>query len=85
MECMTAIFLATAIAALIPNIEIGQVVTPPVIIVFFIFAGVFINVDSLPNGSAWVAQVSLLKWAYQALMLNEFTGRTYQRITAKGV
>jgi len=77
MECMAAIFLSTAIAALIPNIEVGQVVTPPIVIVFFIFAGIFINVDSLPNGSAWVSQISFLKWAYQAVMINEFTGRTY--------
>jgi hypothetical protein len=61
------------------------VVTPPIVIIFFIFAGVFINVDSLPNGSAWVAKISFLKWAYQAVMINEFAGRTYQRVNSKGV
>jgi hypothetical protein len=55
MECTAAIFLSTCIAALVPDIEVGQVVTPPFIIIFVVFAGIFINVDSLPNGSAWIS------------------------------
>jgi len=51
MECMAAVFLGMAIAAIAPDVEIAQAISPPIAIVFFLFAGVFINLDSLPNGS----------------------------------
>lgn len=33
-----------------------------------VFNGVLINVNDLPLGSGWVAQIGFIKWAFEALV-----------------
>lgn len=36
-----------------------------------------VNLDSLPIVANWVPYASFLRWAYQALVINEFTGESF--------
>lgn len=40
-------------------------------------SGVFINVNSLPQGAQWLPYISFIKWAFNALAANQFKGMTF--------
>jgi len=48
------------------------VIAPPIIVVFVIYSGVFINNDSYPPGSEWLSKISFIKWAFSGVAINEF-------------
>jgi len=75
MECLTATFLGYSIGALAPDFEIGQAMAPPIIVIFVIYTGVFINNDSLPPGSEWLSYISFIKWAFAGITINEYTDK----------
>lgn len=77
MECFAATFMGYGIAAIAPDYELGTAMAPPLIIVFVIYAGVFINPDNFPPGSEWIAEISFIRWTFVGLSTNEFSGRTY--------
>jgi hypothetical protein len=41
-----------------------------------ISGGFYISIQSLPAAAQWVADLSLMKWSFQALVVNEFEGTT---------
>ena len=49
---------------------------PPIIVIFVIYTGVFINNDSLPPGSEWLSYISFIKWAFAGITINEYTDKT---------
>lgn len=38
--------------------------------------GFFIAQDSLPDWCAWIPEIVVLRWTYEGLMDNEYSGRT---------
>ena len=42
-----------------------------------LFGGFFININSLPIVANWIPYLSFLKWTFQALCINEFSGATF--------
>ena len=51
MEAFTAIYFGACIAAVVPDVEVGFTIVPLFAIVFFLFAGQFILLSSLPTGN----------------------------------
>mmetsp|Transcript_1801 Transcript_1801/g.3708 ORF Transcript_1801/g.3708 Transcript_1801/m.3708 type:complete len:150 (+) Transcript_1801:741-1190(+) len=47
------------------------------VIISFIFAGFYINVDSLRPGLALLPYASFMRWAFQALSINQFKGMEF--------
>ena len=47
--------------------------TPVLVVPLMLFAGFFINQDNIPSYLAPIHYVAIYKYAYQALMINEFT------------
>jgi ABC-type multidrug transport system ATPase subunit len=45
---------------------------PAFITVFTLFAGIYLNMDSIPTGAGWVRYIDFIWYAYSALMANEF-------------
>lgn len=54
LEAFTGTFLGYTIASMVPDFEIGQAMAPPIVVIFVLFAGVFLNPDSMPPGSEWI-------------------------------
>eukprot|EP01035_Chromulina_nebulosa_P018182 gene18182-23840_t len=77
LESFCAIALGFALGSISPNDVIANALGPPVLIILMLFGGFYINTSSLPEGSAWVTYISYIKWAFQALIINEFTGETF--------
>lgn len=77
LETHCAVALGYAISSMAPDAKVAQAVGPPLLIVLILFGGFYINTASLPPGSEWVQYISYIKWAFQALALNEFEGATF--------
>jgi ABC-type multidrug transport system ATPase subunit/ABC-type multidrug transport system permease subunit len=77
LEVVTAIALGLAVSAASPNADFASAIVIPIVIIPLIFGGFYINLDSLPIVANWVPYASFLRWAFQALIINEFQGETF--------
>ena len=77
LEALTCVCLGLAVSALAPNAEVAQNLGPLPLIVSLIFGGFFINLGSLPAAAEWLPYISFLKWVFESLVINEFTGVTF--------
>ena len=77
LEALAGISLGLAVSALVPTVEAANALGPPMLIIALLFGGFFLNVDSLPIVANWIPYLSLLKWTFEALAINEFSGATF--------
>lgn len=77
MESLAAVLLGLAVSAFAPTVEAANALGPPCAIIAILFGGFYINVNSLPIVANWLPYVSFLKWAFEALCINEYTGLTF--------
>ena len=47
---------------------------PAFITVFTLFGGIYLNVDSIPQGAGWIRYIDFIYYAFSALTVNEFGG-----------
>jgi hypothetical protein len=69
--------LGLAISSFAPSIEVANAIGPVFIIVGILFGGFYIQVSSLPVVLDWFPYMSLFRWSFQALTINEFAGETF--------
>jgi ABC-type multidrug transport system permease subunit len=62
---LTSMAIGFLISALSPTVFIANAIGAPVLIIFLLFGGFYINTDSLPVGSQWVPYISFIKWGFQ--------------------
>ena len=55
----------------LPSLEAASAATPFVVIIQLLFAGVFINFDSIPVYLKWLEYASMFKYSWSACMINE--------------
>ena len=77
LETHCAVATGYMISVLAPSSKAAQAFGPPILIILILFGGFYINTDTLPAGSEWVQYISFIRWSFQALLINEFTGRTF--------
>jgi len=77
LSALTAIALGLSISAAVPTVEAALALGPPCIIIALLFGGFYINLSSLPIVANLIPYVSFLRWGFQALCINEFTGATF--------
>jgi ABC-type multidrug transport system permease subunit len=65
------------IVNLIPNVQMALQVFPLFFMPLLIFSGFYLNKDNTPKYFIWVEYISFAKYAFQAIMNNEFTGVAY--------
>jgi len=78
IESITAMGLGLIVSSFSPTVEIASSIAPSILIIFFLFAGLFININDLPKGIKWFSNVSFMKWAFEGLVINEFKDRKYK-------
>ncbi|KAJ3101117.1 ATP-binding cassette sub- G member 2 [Phlyctochytrium planicorne] len=77
VQSFTAMSLGLMIGSGIKNVRVGQIVGPLIIVLFLIFGGNFLNLDSVPVVFKWIQWVSLITYTNKALAQNEFQGLTF--------
>ena len=83
--CMVAVVTAlsgmavgTVAGAAFSDINMALVILPLILLPLMMFSGLFVNVGSLPVYFAWIKWISPMKYAYAALMKNEYEGLVFK-------
>ncbi|XP_026429582.1 ABC transporter G family member 20-like isoform X2 [Papaver somniferum] len=64
--------LVSLVSGLVSQVMLGYIVVMPTIGVFLLFSGFFIHRDRLPPYWIWFHYISVVKYPFQAIVLNEF-------------
>lgn len=72
LTTMVGIVLAYAVAAFAPNMEAANALLPTYVTTCMYFGGLFLVFDKIPTGWQWYSWTSFLRYAWGALMINQF-------------
>ncbi|CAJ1977427.1 unnamed protein product [Sphenostylis stenocarpa] len=74
MESFAASAMGLTVGAMVPTTEAAMAVGPSLMTVFIVFGGYYVNPENTPIIFRWIPNVSLIRWAFQGLCINEFRG-----------
>lgn len=74
VESFAASAMGLTVGAMVPTTEAAMAVGPSLMTVFIVFGGYYVNADNTPIIFRWIPRVSLIRWAFQGLCINEFSG-----------
>ncbi|KAG4918812.1 hypothetical protein JHK85_057093 [Glycine max] len=74
MESFAASAMGLTVGAMVPTTEAAMAVGPSLMTVFIVFGGYYVNPENTPIIFRWIPNVSLIRWAFQGLSINEFSG-----------
>ncbi|GFR48683.1 hypothetical protein Agub_g10638 [Astrephomene gubernaculifera] len=74
VDLMVGIVLAYLIAALSPNMDVANAALPGFVVTLLFFAGQLMTLDSIPDWWQWYSRIDFLRYAWGALMINQFSG-----------
>ncbi|XP_031260884.1 ABC transporter G family member 7 isoform X2 [Pistacia vera] len=74
VESFAASAMGLTVGAMVPTTEAAMAVGPSLMTVFIVFGGYYVNAENTPIIFRWIPRVSLIRWAFQGLCINEFSG-----------
>ncbi|KAF6138891.1 hypothetical protein GIB67_025620 [Kingdonia uniflora] len=74
VESFAASAMGLTVGAMAPTTEAAMALGPSLMTVFIVFGGYYANAENTPVIFRWLPQVSLIRWAFQGLCINEFNG-----------
>ncbi|CAA6665430.1 unnamed protein product [Spirodela intermedia] len=63
---------------MVPTTEAAMALGPSLMTVFIVFGGYYVNAENTPLIFRWIPRVSLIRWAFQGLSINEFHGLEFE-------
>ncbi|KAI8905043.1 P-loop containing nucleoside triphosphate hydrolase protein [Gorgonomyces haynaldii] len=72
VQSLASATLGLAIGASVPNVTLGQILGPLIVVLFLIFGGLFVNLDKVPAALRWIQWISFISYSNKALNQNEF-------------
>jgi hypothetical protein len=73
----TSVVLGMAVSAVAPDGEAASALGVPILILCVLFGGFYVSINALPIVANWIPYISIFRWAYQALCINEFKGLNF--------
>eukprot|EP01080_Neovahlkampfia_damariscottae_P012084 gene12084-5577_t len=74
-------FCAQALGLLLsagtPSPDVAMAVAPVLITILMLFGGFYLNPDNMDPWVIWIYYISLFRYSFQALVINEFTDQTF--------
>ncbi|GMP59124.1 hypothetical protein CsSME_00022532 [Camellia sinensis var. sinensis] len=74
VESFAASAMGLTVGAMVPTTEAAMALGPSLMTVFIVFGGYYVNAENTPIIFRWIPCVSLIRWAFQGLCINEFSG-----------
>lgn len=78
VESFSSAAMGLAISSVAPTTDAAVAMGPAVMVLFIVFGGYYVNPDNVPIYFKWLNKCSLIKWAFQGLCVNEFTGLEFE-------
>ena len=72
LENFAGIGLGMCLSASFTNVEMAPQLAPAFVILFLMFSGFFLNENNVPIFLIWLRELSFIRYAFQALCVNEF-------------
>ncbi|WOL02861.1 ABC transporter G family member 7 [Canna indica] len=79
VESFAASAMGLTVGAMVPSTEAAMAVGPSFMTVFIVFGGYYVNAKNTPLVFQWIPRVSLIRWAFQGLCINEFKGLQFEQ------
>ena len=73
-----------AVGAVSPSSDVALAIFPAILILNVIFDGRNISIDNTPYLLRWIPNISLIRWGYEGLVVNEFEGLNFTTVGASG-
>ena len=70
--------LGLALSCAIPNLQVAMMVAPMLTLMLMILGGFYVNFSSMPSFIRWLSWLSQARYAFTAMVVNEFKGRTFE-------
>ena len=77
LENFAGIGLGMVLSASFTSVEMAPQLAPAFVILFLMFSGFFLNENNVPIYLIWLREVSFIRYAFQALSVNEFKDATF--------
>ncbi|KAK8314583.1 hypothetical protein V6Z11_D01G179800 [Gossypium hirsutum] len=74
VESFAASAMGLTVGSMVPTTEAAMALGPSLMTVFIVFGGYYVTADNTPIIFRWIPRASLIRWAFQGLCINEFTG-----------
>ncbi|XP_073144898.1 ABC transporter G family member 7 isoform X2 [Henckelia pumila] len=74
IESFAASAMGLTVGAMVPTTEAALALGPSAMTLFIVFGGYYVNAENTPIIFRWIPRVSLIRWAFQGLCINEFSG-----------
>jgi len=74
MESFCASAMGLAISSVAPSTEAALAMGPGIMVLFIVFGGYYVNVETVPLCFRWINKCSLIREGFQCLCCNEFSG-----------
>jgi len=84
LESFTASAMGLAVGAAAPSVAAAVSIGPNLMTLFVVFGGYYVNAANIPWVLRWLPNVSMIRWAFQALALNEFDGLKFDKGAISG-
>ncbi|KAH0671921.1 hypothetical protein KY284_023008 [Solanum tuberosum] len=78
VESFAASAMGLTVGAMVPTTEAALALGPSLMTVFIVFGGSYVNSDNTPIIFRWIPRVSLIRWAFQGLSINELSGLQFE-------
>ena len=69
------------ISACSSSSEMANAIGIPCVVIFLLFAGFYIIVDSIPIVANLIPYISFMRWGFQMLIVNEFKGESFECVS----
>ncbi|ERN00035.1 ABC transporter G family member 7 isoform X1 [Amborella trichopoda] len=79
MESFAASAMGLTVGAMVSTTEAAMALGPSLMTVFIVFGGYYVNAENTPVVFRWIPRVSLIRWAFQGLCINEFSGLKFEQ------
>ena len=77
LENFAGIGLGMCLSASFTSVEMAPQLAPAFVILFLMFSGFFLNENNVPVFLIWLRELSFIRYAFQALCVNEFAGAEF--------
>ena len=77
LENFAGIGLGMCLSASFTSVEMAPQLAPAFVILFLMFSGFFLNESNVPVWLIWLREISFIRYAFQALCVNEFKGAEF--------
>mmetsp|Transcript_19242 Transcript_19242/g.58081 ORF Transcript_19242/g.58081 Transcript_19242/m.58081 type:complete len:689 (-) Transcript_19242:421-2487(-) len=84
LESFTSSALGLAVGSIAPSTEAALAMGPAIMVIFIVFGGVYVNADNVPKALKWLPNISMIKYCFEALCVNEFEGLDFDSAGGPG-